>query len=137
MPGRTPRLRRAATGALLSTAIGAAVVIATAPVAAAAEPYPGCLAPIDGVTVCTGASRGPTQKSIGQIEATDPGLTLEGVLVVLEQCVGEECEVVAVETGAGTAVHTATVNLVPGGRFVTTASWVDSLGRQHHGVRVG
>lgn len=136
---RSPR--RAATGALLSTAIGAAVVVATSPAAAAAaaaEPYPGCLAPIDGVTVCTVASKGFHQQSIGRIEATEPGLTLNAVMLVLEQCVGDDgCSVVAVRTGSATALATEVVDLVPGGRFVTTASWVDDVGRQHHGVRAG
>jgi ABC-type glycerol-3-phosphate transport system substrate-binding protein len=137
MDDRIRSLRRASTATLLSTAIGAAIAVGTAPAAAAATPYPGCLDPIDGVTVCTLAAKGPINESIGQIEATGPGVTIEGVLLVLERCVGEDCSVVAVETGSGTAVHTATVRGVPGGHFVTTASWVDDLGRQHHGVRTG
>jgi hypothetical protein len=136
MHGRIRSLRRAATATLLSTAIGAAVAVGAAPAAAAAAPYPGCLDPIDGVTVCTLAAKGPVNESIGQIEA-GPGVTIDGVLLVLERCVGEDCSVVAVETGSGTALHTATVRGVPGGRFVTTASWVDDRGRQHHGVRTG
>jgi hypothetical protein len=133
---------RFAVGSTLTVLASAALALVVAPSAVAApaqgSPLPvGCVGPVDGVVVCTTGSRGPEfpQPLIGEVYVDDPdSLSMQGVLVVLEECLADSCRVVSVATGSGWAVHTPTVLRAAGAHYRTTASWVDSNGRQHHGV---
>jgi len=140
MTTRTRSLRRAATGAALTSVLFAGLAAFVAPNAAAGPPDPGasCLAEaIDGVYVCTPSSSGPPPNLVmGEIYVDNdfPDVTLTGALVVLERCTDDGCSVVSVATGSGKSLRTSTVPWVAGSHYVTTASWVDNLGRQHYGV---
>jgi hypothetical protein len=95
--------------------------------------------PVDGVYVCHPSSPSGPEVVLGEIYVDNdfPDVTITGALVVLERCTDDGCSVVSTATGSGKSVHTPTVPFVGGGQYVTTASWVDNLGRQHHGVRTG
>jgi hypothetical protein len=143
MTTRTRSLRRAATGAALTSVLFAGLAALVAPSAAAepTDPSLHCLAgAIDGVHVCTPVSSGPPPyRVLGSVfvDNDSPDVTISGALVVLERCTDSGCSVVATTTGQGKGVSTPVVEKISGSRYVTTASWVDNLGRQHHGVRTG
>lgn len=127
-------VRRTAVGVTLTAALGVtAGVLFASP--AAADPYPGCIDPVDGVTVCVSYPKvGPSVAIAGV--TTDASVNLTGALITLEKCVDGTCQVVATRTGAGESVSTAAVPAPYGsGTYTATASWSDDQGRQHHGVR--
>jgi hypothetical protein len=141
MTTRSRVLRRATTGAALTSFLFAGLAAFLAPTASAGDARAGCLPDtVDGVHVCTTVPSGPPPSIVlGEVFVDDDieGLSLTGALVVLEQCTDQGCSVVATAFGSGNDVHTDAVVVVPGSRYVTTASWVDSAGHQHHGVQKG
>ena len=126
--------RRAAVGATLTAALGVSAAVLFAPTAAA-EPYPGCIDPVDGVTVCVNYPKVGPSVAIASV-STDANVSLTGALITLERCVDGSCQVVATQIGAGEGVYTAAVPAPYGsGTYTATASWSDDQGRQHHGVQ--
>jgi hypothetical protein len=126
-------IRRAALGATLTAALGVTTAAFFAP-AAAADPYPGCIDPVDGVTVCVSYAKVGPSRAVAEA-VTNGTPTLAGVLVTLEECVDGSCRVVSTATGNGTGARTTAYYTVPGATYTATASWSDDNGRQHHGVQ--